>query len=282
MEAFTAVLGAISIFFFIQSVAARRFRRDSALAAAGLLDRPRPLTLPGRLRRSAGALILRLGKLLPAGDEEKAAALIAGCGFGFSPTYLQGLRLGCAILGLAVALPLGKALLILGPPFSALGYQLPVFYLKRRRKGRLERVGLELPEMVDLMAVLCFSGESLFQSLSHAVQACAHLSCQGELRKVVERVSFGQGIQEALLAVREHASPELRRFARVLLRGEEFGAPIAETLEQLASEFKSGRREKERVRAARGSVLILFPLVFMILPSFLLLTVGGMLLGYGR
>ncbi|OFW59121.1 MAG: hypothetical protein A2W01_06590 [Candidatus Solincola sediminis] len=207
--------------------------------------------------------------------------MIGESGLQFSILHLQGMRLASGLLGILAVLPLGRTAILWAPALFALGYHLPIFLLKKRRKQRLARIGTELPEMVDLMAVLCFSGESLLQALAHSTAACAHLSSQAELQEIVDRIRFGEGTAEALRRASNHPCPELRRFSRVLVRAEEYGSPIADTLEELASEFKSARREKERVKAARGSVLILFPLVFLILPSFLLLTIGGMILGYG-
>lgn len=280
MEALAAALVGFTIIFLLQFVSAGEARRASALAVVGLaLDKGRA-SLRSRLGWSLENRITWLGRLHPSHDQASLEDLILESGVRISLSYFQGLRLTSAILGAAAALPLGKAALVCVPAFSGLGYHLPIVFLKRRRRLHWERIGCELPEMVDLMAVLCFAGESLFQALAHSTAACAHLSSRDQMEEIIERVGFGESTAEALRRAGKHPCPELRRFSRVLLRAEEHGAPIAETLEELTSEFKAGRREKERVRASRASVLILFPLVFLILPSFLLLTVGGMILGY--
>jgi tight adherence protein C len=152
--------------------------------------------------------------------------------------------------------------------------------LKKGCRRRWDRVARDLPEIVDLMAVLCFSGESLFTALRHSVSACANPFSRAEMERVLERIRLGESAAEALRRAADHPCREMRRFSRTLLRAEEFGAPVADTLEELAVELRNARRERERIRAARVSVLILLPLVFLILPSFLLLTVGGMILGY--
>ncbi len=281
MEASFAIFSVLSILFLLRFLSARASRRAFAFDAAGLAVEKRAFSLPSRLYGFFKDCIVRLGRLHPGRDSEGMEELIRETRLRFSVPYFQGLRLASGLLGVLASLPLHSAALLCGPLLFLLGYQLPVFLLKRRRKLRWARVGLDLPEIVDLMAVLCCSGESLLQALAHSTAACAHLSSQAELQEIMERIRFGESTAEALRQAADHPCPELRRFSRVLVRAEEYGSPISDTLEELASEFKAARRETERVKAARGSVLILFPLVFLILPSFLLLTVGGMILGYG-
>jgi tight adherence protein C len=180
----------------------------------------------------------------------------------------------------AAFLPMGLAALPLAPLLFAAGYHLPVMALKRRCRRRWESLASDLPEVVDLMAVLCYSGESLLSAFRHAASASGNPCSRGEMERVLERVDLGESTVGALRFASDHPCREMRRFARTLIRAEEFGAPVADTLEELALELRNARREKDRARAARVSVLILLPLVFLILPSFLLLTVGGMILGY--
>jgi tight adherence protein C len=281
MDLITVSMAFISIMFFIEYLYQRASRRDAALSAAGLSGEPKATTsLRSRLRPTVRDGLTRLGNLAARWPGKDLEGLIKESGVGFSVPYLQGLRVGTGLAAALLLLPLGPGGLPLSPALFALGYHIPVIVLKRKRRLRWERLASDLPEVVDLMAILCYSGESLFLALRHSATACAHLSTRDEIEAVLERIHLGESIAEALRCVAHHPCREMRRFSRTLLRAEESGAPIAETLEELAAELRSGRREKERVRAARASVLILFPLVFLILPSFLLLTVGGMILGY--
>lgn len=281
MELAVAFLAASSIFFLTMHLIQRASRRDAALSAVGMRsgggENPAPRA---RLRPLLREQLGRLGRTAAPRPGPEIHTLLEEAGSEFPATYFQGMRVACALAAAAFSLPLGRAALMLAPLSSILAYHMPVFFLKRRRQRRWELIARDLPEVVDLMAVLCYAGESLFLALSHSVNACAHDLSRREIEAIVERIRLGESAAESLRRTAQHPCPELRRFSRSLLRAEEHGAPVAETLEELAGELRSGRREKERVRAARASVLILFPLVFLILPSFLLLTVGGMLLGY--
>ncbi len=280
MEALIAFLAAISVFSLCLRLIPCLHRRASALSLLGMEEseraEQRPVVRPLPLLRRA---VTRLGDLLPEAPAPEAASLLQESGTDWTPSFLRGVRLASALAFALLPLPLGPSSLLLSPLLAAAAYHAPVVMLKQRAKRRGEEVAADLPEIVDLMAVLCFAGESLHTALHHSLQACAHHATRAVMEGVVERMRLGESASEALRRASAHSGREMRRFCRTLLRADETGAPIADILEELAVEFRNGRRERERTRAARVSIYILFPLVFMILPSFLLLTVGGIILG---
>jgi tight adherence protein C len=64
--------------------------------------------------------------------------------------------------------------------------------------------------------------------------------------------------------------PELRRLAVTLRRADRLGSPVAERLRDLAADVRAERRAQREERARRAPVRMLFPLVFLILPAFVL------------
>ncbi len=281
MDLAAAVFAAMALVSMASYFAQRSARRSSALAAAGLAGdtaaRPRPSLHIFQALRSG---LTRLGLKVSPRPQEGIQKLLEESGSAWTPHFLQGMRIAVGLALTAPALTPGPAGLVLAPILFAAGYHAPLMALKRRRARRWLRLACDLPEIVDLMAVLCFSGESLLRALRHAASACTHADSREEMESVLERIRMGESTAEALRRASAHPCREMRRFGRTMLRAEVFGAPVADTLEELAVEFRNGRRERDRVRASRISVLILLPLVFLILPSFLLLTVGGMILGH--
>jgi tight adherence protein C len=86
-------------------------------------------------------------------------------------------------------------------------------------------------------------------------------------------------------ALEEEASlsPPLRPLAEVLLDSERYGAPIGPALARLAAGGRARLRREGLAGARTLPVRLLFPLVFLVLPAFLLLTVGPVLLaGFER
>lgn len=282
MEIIAVAFAALALTALALHAARRRARRAFALDATGLGAKegaaaPRP---PFRLPPPPRTLLTRLGKAVSPEPGDEVRVLLAESGTGWTAHYFQGVRAAAGLSLAALSLPLGLMALPLFPVLFTAGWRLPAFLLKRSVARRWERVAGDLPEVADLMAVLCYSGESLLAAFRHAVSACSNPYSRAEMERVLERIRTGESAAAALRAGRDHPCREMRRFSRTLARAEEFGAPVADTLEELAAELRNARREKDRVRAARVSVLILLPLVFLILPSFLLLTVGGMILGH--
>jgi tight adherence protein C len=71
---------------------------------------------------------------------------------------------------------------------------------------------------------------------------------------------------------------DLRRTVAVLERSESLGTPLKDSLVQLAADVRSSRAALAAEKARKAPVKMLFPLVFLVLPAFLLLTVVPVLL----
>jgi tight adherence protein C len=63
-----------------------------------------------------------------------------------------------------------------------------------------------------------------------------------------------------------------------LVRTERLGSSLADEMSRLAADVRESRRARATERARAAPVKMLFPLVFLILPAFLLLTVVPVLL----
>lgn len=281
MDSLCALMCALALFAFFSFLRQRRTRRAAILRTMDARREKRENTRGGVMGLSPSReLLTRLGNRLPASLSAGGERLLRESGAAWSPSYLQGLRLLTALALCAPLLPLAWTGVLFLPLVFAAGFQLPLLYLKRMRRRRWARLAEDLPEIADLVAVLCYSGESLHRALIHSPAACGHPATREELKPVLERMRIGESAVEALQRLSDHPCPEMRRFGRTVLRAEGSGGAVADILEELASELRSARRERNRVHASRVSVYILFPLVLLILPSFLLLTVGGMIIGH--
>ena len=83
-------------------------------------------------------------------------------------------------------------------------------------------------------------------------------------------------------ALAEHVvrtgDPDLARTVAVLARTEALGVPLRDATRDLAATVRDARRAATLERARTAPVKMLFPLVFLILPAFLLLTVVPVLI----
>jgi tight adherence protein C len=71
---------------------------------------------------------------------------------------------------------------------------------------------------------------------------------------------------------------DLRRTVNALTKTETLGVSLSDSLDALAAQVRSARRAATAEKGRTAPVKMLFPLVFMVLPAFLLLTIVPVLL----
>ena len=99
------------------------------------------------------------------------------------------------------------------------------------------------------------------------------------MRATVRAVDLGARWRDELEGLAERLDlPDLRRAVAALTRTESLGASLAQATSELAASVRQARRAATTERARTAPVKMLFPLVFLVLPAFLLLTVVPVLL----
>lgn len=152
--------------------------------------------------------------------------------------------------------------------------------IRERFRTKADRSGLaaEVPSLLDLLAVSVTAGLSPRLALERVPDLVS--GSMGETLEAVRReAALGTPWRLALEAAGNRTGiDELRRLALALDRAERLGSPIAERLRDLAVEVRLERRTRREERARRAPVQMLFPLVFLILPAFVLSAVVPALL----
>jgi pilus assembly protein TadC len=87
----------------------------------------------------------------------------------------------------------------------------------------------------------------------------------------------GQRLTDALEAEAVR-SPALAPLLALLANSERSGTPVGPALTRLAISLRAGARRRALARARTIPVRLLFPLVFLVLPAFLVLTVAPVVL----
>lgn len=149
---------------------------------------------------------------------------------------------------------------------------------RRAFRRRSQRIDEEVPDLLDLLAAGASAGLSAPVALR---RACGALRgpLADELRASLEAVDMGRRWREELDSLAERLeSRDLRRTVAVLERSESLGTPLNESLVRLAADVRSSRAAVAAERARKAPIKMLFPLVFLVLPAFLLLTVVPVLL----
>lgn len=164
---------------------------------------------------------------------------------------------------------------------SALGRVL-VDVRARHRSGRDDdKLDAELPVTIDLLGVAVGAGCTPYLAVDMAVRWAPPLMA-ARLASVRDACALGATFADALDDVAARAPP-LRPLVDALLASDRLGAPVGPALARLATEQRAELRRRAEVHARRVPVRLLFPLVFVVLPAFGLLTVIPTLLaGFSR
>ena len=177
------------------------------------------------------------------------------------------------LLTAIVALPCLVVAPIVAAPAAVLAYRVPDLVVARLARRRLERADREIPVLLDLLAVATSAGLPPQLAFRRAVDA-AEGPLAEELRPVLNATDLGGRWGDELGAVSERLGlPDLRRVVAALTRAQALGSSLADEISRLASDVRERRRTAATERARAAPVKMLFPLVFLVLPAFLLLTV---------
>lgn len=149
----------------------------------------------------------------------------------------------------------------------ATGWSLPMSIVRRRADRRLDQVEQDLPELIDLLVVTVEAGLGFNGSVDVAAKRF-HGPLRDELSLTLQEQRLGLPTNDALTNLLNRCpTPSMRSFVRSVLQGETLGVSIGAIMRNLAVDMRKRRRQSAEERAQRAPVKMLFPLVFLLLPS---------------
>jgi pilus assembly protein TadC len=147
--------------------------------------------------------------------------------------------------------------------------------VRHDRKDARE-ISRELPLVLDLLQVAVSAGCTPYRALELAV-AWGPPASGTAFGTALDATRVGSALRDALDAL-ARAVPRLTPVTDVLVASERLGAPAGPALTRLAHDVRADLRRQSEARARKLPVKLLFPLVFLVLPAFGLLTVMPALL----
>ena len=226
----------------------------------------------GRVRTLAGAALwLRIPqRLRRAGLTERVpmAAVLAGKAGG----VLAGALLATVA---SPALPTRLAIL-LALALPAAGFVAPEALLERAARRRRSRVGVALPDALDLLAVGSAAGRGPATVLGE-ISSGASGPLAAELAVAVAEIECGVPQREAVAAIRERVpGAELGALASALERSRRYGSPLAEQLHEQAASLRRQTRRRISEQAARAAPKIQLVVALVLVPSVLLMIMAAL------
>ncbi len=177
-------------------------------------------------------------------------------------------------------LPLhGQLLLALIPfAFGVSAADVGIWQAVRDRKDVIDRT---LPDFLDVLAVVVSAGLGFRQALDRVAEKYEG-PWADELRITLRQMDMGVSRRQAFDELRKRNDCEqVAQFVTALQQGEELGAPIVDTLIQIATDMRRTDAQNARRQAAKTiPKATMVTLVFM-LPATMILIATGMFLGSG-
>ena len=160
---------------------------------------------------------------------------------------------------------------------SAIGYYLPNGVLSRLVARRQREIFEHFPDAIDLMTVCVEAGLGLDAAMVRVADEMEmnSLPLAAELHLVTLEMRAGSPKDKALrnLALRTGVE-EVDSLVAMLIQADRFGTSIADSLRVHAESLRTKRRLRAEEAAAKIPLKLLFPLIFCIFPSMLLVLLG--------
>ena len=244
----------------------------AVILLAGFVVARRPLSLPDRIGPYVGLpghtrivdRRLRLRRRTPSTQGAvRARATVAG-------SRQQAMVLG-AMVGILVGLvltadaPQPLALLAFGVVGCVGGRWTADLRMRAAERRRTRHIEEHVPVLADLLALAVSAGASPVAALERAGAAMTG-PLADDVDDAVARVRAGESVDVARDDLGSR-SASLRRLVDAVLVAQDRGTPLADVLRAQAHDARAEERRRLMESAGRKDVLMLVPIVFLVLPS---------------
>jgi tight adherence protein C len=164
---------------------------------------------------------------------------------------------------------------------AAVGCYLPNIVLHILAKSRTREIFDNFPDAADLMLVCVEAGLGLDAALTRVAEELLEKSptLAEELQLTNLEIRAGSTREKALrnLSLRTGVE-ELNSFATMLIQAEKFGTSVGDSLRVFSEDLRHKRQIRAEEHAAKVPTKMLFPLVFFIFPSVMMVVLGPALI----
>lgn len=251
-----------------QELRARRRRQERSDRLKGLLQ-----TIAGQMdmeddRTTAGRLVMQR-----AGFRGQQAVV-----YYYAARTVSAVVVGTmALLGSSAAI-VGFLEAVVATAFgAALGWLLPLVYIRlriRRRQNELQRA---LPDALDLLVVCVEAGLGLNQALVRVSDEIDRISgaMSDELTVLGLEIRAGTPRADALRNLWKRTGvTDIQSLVGMLIQTDRFGTSVARGLRVHSDSLRTKRRQRAEEAAAKVAIKMLFPLVFFIFPAMFVVILG--------
>ncbi len=163
------------------------------------------------------------------------------------------------------------------------GNVFPYFFLANQADERKIKIYKDIPYKLDLLSMAVEAGLDFLSAVKRMVEKDTTKSpLVEEFFQFLQEVRMGKTKQEALLDLAKRADVEaLNSIVTAIIQAEKMGTPVAQVLRIQAESLRISRSQKAEKAAGEASVKIMFPLVFILISTVLILF-GGIIVKWIR
>ncbi|MEV5973857.1 DUF5936 domain-containing protein [Streptomyces sp. NPDC051921] len=162
--------------------------------------------------------------------------------------------------------------------FGVFWTEVGIWSAVRIRKDQIERT---LPDFLDVLAVVVSAGLGFRQALERVADKYEG-PWADELRITLRQMDMGVSRREAFDELRRrNDSEQVAQFVTALQQGEELGAPIVDTLIQIANDMRRTDAQNARRKAAKAVPKATMVITTLMVPATMILLGAGLFLGTG-
>jgi tight adherence protein C len=190
------------------------------------------------------------------------------------------LPIGAVILAMVYGKGRGLAnqstflLLLVG---GIVGFLLPDFVLRRKIRKRQEVITDSLPDALDLLVVCVEAGLGLnaaFVKITEEFKLSSPALSE-EFDIVNREMVAGKPRQEALRALADRTGVEdVQSLVAMLIQTEKLGTSLSQSLRIHSDSLRTRRRQRAEEAAAKTTIKLIFPLVFLMFPALFIVILG--------
>src|ERR687883_1136721 len=254
-----------------------RFRRSTAEQRLHFRER---VVVPAA--DSLAAWVLRLNPKTSV-EAVRIKILAAGLSNRITPTQFLACKGALSIAGLVFGALVGFQA---GPGRGLLlvlccvvgGFIGPDFLLSFRARARRAKVRMELPDVLDLLAVSVEAGLGFDGAIAKLAE---HMdgALTEEFNLALGEMRIGESRQEALKKMATRLdTPEVSSFTRAIIQADQLGISLGRILRVQAADTRLKRQAAAEEKAMKAPIKMLFPLVLFIFPAMFVVILGPALL----
>lgn len=206
---------------------------------------------------------------------------LAGIAHKVKPVQFLGYRMAAAIvLGIpslmfvfASDLPFMQRILVIAVAII-LGYSLPSVWVGSKISARQKEVIKALPDALDLLTICVEAGLGFDAAMSKVAEKWDN-ELSIAFTKTVQEMQLGKLRREALRNMANSMDvPDMTSFVAAIIQADTLGVSMAKVMRIQSDTMRMKRRQRAEEKARQAPVKMMFPLVFFIFPTIMIVLLG--------